>query len=57
MKKEWPQYPIQIHVVLWDRMSQGNVDQIEASKSQAYQKDVCSFWHDWVLAQNVNTAQ
>jgi len=30
------------------------VDQLEALKTQALQKDACISWHDWVLAQNVS---
>lgn len=29
------------------------MDQMEALKTQASQKDVCISWRDWVLAQNV----
>lgn len=29
------------------------VDQVEALKTRASQKDVCISWHDWVLALNV----
>lgn len=29
------------------------VDQLEALKTQALQKDARISWHDWVLAQNV----